>query len=93
MFHGEFHERLGVGGTCSVCPIKRRVFAEFFLESFPFFIQEIAKNYSGAFFNEAPDDACSYSPGTTGYDSNLIFQSEPRDWNEARGADGIILAA
>ena len=74
--HGEIHERFGISGTCSVCPIERHAFAEFFFETFPFFMQQIAKNNSGSFLNETPDDACSYSSGTAGNDSNLIFQSE-----------------
>jgi hypothetical protein len=40
-------------------------------------MQDIAEDNSGTFFNETPDDACSYSSGTAGNDSNLIFQSEP----------------
>ena len=52
---------------------KRHVLAKFFFESFPFFVQEIAKNDFCTFFNETSDDAFSYSSGTAGNDSDLIF--------------------
>jgi hypothetical protein len=73
MFHGEIHQGFGIGRTCSVCRIKRRVFAEFFFESFSLFVQEIAKDNSGTFLNDTSDDARSYSSGTASNDSNLIL--------------------
>jgi hypothetical protein len=46
-----------------VCPVKRYVFAEFFFEGFPFFVQEIAKDNPGTLLDEARDDTCSYPSG------------------------------
>jgi hypothetical protein len=75
-FHSKIDKRFGVGRTRSVCPVKRYVFAEFFFETFPFFVQEIAKDDPGALLNEAPDDARSYPSGAACNDRDLIFKSE-----------------
>jgi hypothetical protein len=75
-FHSEIHKRFGVGRTRSVCPVKRYVFAEFFFEGFPLFVQEIAKDDPGTLSNETPDDTCSYSSGAACNDRHLIFESE-----------------
>jgi hypothetical protein len=75
-FHREFHQRFTVGRTRSVCPVKRYVFAEFFFEAFPFFVQEIAKDDPGTLLDETPDDSCSYPSGATCNDRHSIFESE-----------------
>jgi hypothetical protein len=54
--HCEIHERFCISGTCSVCPIERHAFAEFFFENLSLFMQQIAKNNSGSFLNETPDN-------------------------------------
>jgi len=74
--HREFHQRFGVGRTRRVCPVKRYVFAEFFFETFPFFVQKIAKDDPGTLLDETPDDACSYPSGAACNDRHLIFESE-----------------
>ena len=47
--------------------------AKFSFERLAFISQEIAKNNSGTFLNETSDDACSYSSGAAGNDSDLDF--------------------
>jgi hypothetical protein len=79
MFHGKIHERFGIRRTCSVCPVKRRIFAEFFFEAFPFFVLEIAKDNSGAFLNETPDDACAQRDGCT--DEPEYQEPDKQSWS------------
>jgi hypothetical protein len=70
-FHGEIQKSLDVGRTRNVRSAKRHVLTQFFFEGFAFFIQQIAKNDSSAFLNETPDDACPYSSGATGNNSDF----------------------
>jgi hypothetical protein len=53
--------------------VKRRIWTQFFFESFPFFDRTTTENHFGTFFNETSDDAFADASRTARNDGNSIF--------------------